>query len=380
MPKKVFVSGCFDLLHSGHIAFLEEAATYGDLYVALGADQTVYDLKGRPPVNSQEERLYMVSSLSCVKQAFISRGSGMLDFYEEFQQIRPDYFVVNEDGNLPDKRKLCQDSNVEYVVLQRIPHRGLEARSTTALRTVCTVPFRIDVAGGWLDQPFVSKYHPGPVITISLEPTIDFNDRSGMASSTRRSAIDLWGPRLPAGDPEKLAKILFCYDNPPGTKEISGSQDAIGIVFPGLNISHYEGEYWPKQIESVQDELTLQFIENALYLIPLGPREAGFDVLSDTRIDAIRAKALADAALDCWRTILAHDLSGFGGSMRAAFEAQVDMFPHMRTPMVDELINLYKSRVSGWKLSGAGGGGYLILVASSPIERAIRVIIRRKSD
>src|SRR3990172_10220188 len=82
MPKKVMVSGSFDLLHSGHIAFLEQAAKYGDLYVAVGSDKTVYDLKGRVPINSQEERLYMLSSLSFVKKAFISRGSGMLDFIE----------------------------------------------------------------------------------------------------------------------------------------------------------------------------------------------------------------------------------------------------------------------------------------------------------
>lgn len=379
MPKKIFVSGCFDLLHSGHVAFLEEAAGYGDLYVALGSDQTVYDLKGRIPVNTQEERLFMVSSLSCVKHAFISQGSGMLDFLDEFRQIKPDIFIVNEDGNLPDKRKLCAEFGVEYLVLERTPKTGLSPRSTTALRTICTIPFRIDIAGGWLDQPFVSKFHPGPVITISLEPTIDFNDRSGMASSTRRSAIELWGPRLPPGDPEKLAKILFSYDNPPGTTEISGSQDAIGIVFPGLNISHYEGEYWPKRIESVHEEITLQFIEQALYLIPLGPREYGFNVLANTCIDAKGAKALADAALDCWQSILAHDIAGFGRGMRAGYEAQVAMFPNMRTPMVDELIDLYRDKVLGWKLSGAGGGGYLILISEKPIERAIRIIIHRRT-
>ncbi len=45
--KTVMVSGCFDLLHSGNIAFFKEAARFGDLYVALGSDQTVYELKGR---------------------------------------------------------------------------------------------------------------------------------------------------------------------------------------------------------------------------------------------------------------------------------------------------------------------------------------------
>src|SRR5690606_23744560 len=189
----------------------------GDLYVALGSDATVYDLKGRVPVNSEDERLYMLKALSCVKEAFISSGAGILDFEAELRAMRPDVFIVNEDGSTPQKEALCAELGIEYKVLKREPHSGLPPRSTTALRTVDQMPYRIDLAGGWLDQPFVSELYPGPVLTISLEPTASFNERSGMATSTRNKAIDLWGPRLPAGDPEKLAKILFCYDNPPGT-------------------------------------------------------------------------------------------------------------------------------------------------------------------
>jgi cytidyltransferase-like protein len=380
MPKKVFVSGCFDLLHSGHIAFLEEAARFGDLYVALGSDKTVFDLKGRVPVNTEDERLYMLQSLTCVKSAFVSQGSGMLDFVEEFKAIHPDIMIVNEDGNLMAKRKMCEEMGVEYIIMQRVPHPGLAARSTTGMRTVTTMPFRIDVAGGWLDQPFVSKHHPGPVITISIEPGIEFNDRSGMASSTRRKAIDLWGPRLPHNDTEKLARILFAYDNPPGTPFVSGSQDSIGIVFPGLNISHYNGQYWPEKIESVHDETVLRMIERSLYLVPLGPRGPEFDVLSKTDIHPANAKALADAALSCWDALLQQDVCAFGSAFRAAFEAQVAMFPLMMTDMVAEMIAQYRDEALGWKLSGAGGGGYLILVADHPIENAIRICIRRKSD
>ncbi len=377
MAKKVFVSGCFDLLHSGHIAFLEQAASYGDLYVALGSDQTVFALKGRAPVNNQSERLYMLQALNCVKEAFISSGSGILDFVEEFTALRPDMFIVNEDGNLLEKRRLCTQVGGEYKVLARMPHAGLPARSTTSLRAVSTMPFRIGIAGGWLDQPFVSRWHPGPLITVSLEPTIDFNDRSGMASSTRRSALDLWGPNLPGGDPHQLAKILFCYDNPPGTREISGSQDAIGIVFPGLNISFYEGEYWPSRIESLHAEAALRFIEDSLYLVPLGPRLPGYDVLSDTRIDRQGAQALAQAAESCWQAILAQDLPAFGTAFRLSFEAQVAMFPNMRNALVDELIDIYRHQALGWKLSGAGGGGYLILVSDHVIPESLRVYVRR---
>ena len=54
---KVFVTGFFDLLNSGHVSFLKEAARYGDLYVGVGSDSTFRELKGRQPVCSDQERL-----------------------------------------------------------------------------------------------------------------------------------------------------------------------------------------------------------------------------------------------------------------------------------------------------------------------------------
>jgi cytidyltransferase-like protein len=380
MTKKVFVSGCFDLLHSGHVAFFRDAARYGDVYVALGSDRTIYALKGRPTVNDEQERLFMVKSIVWVKDAFVSRGTGLLDFEAELREMRPDYFVVNADGGTPEKRQLCQELGIEYVVLERKPFEGLTGRSTTVLRQQDTLPYRIDLAGGWLDQPYVSQHYPGAVVTISLEPTHEFNERSGMASSTRRHMSELWGVKIPAGDYEKLAKILFCYDNPPGTKVISGSQDAIGLVFPGLAYSYYGNGYWPTRIAHRMDEPLLRFVENVLYLVPLGPRFADFDVLADTVINRERAKALADAADAHWAAILAQDITAFGRSMRAGFEAQVAMFPHMMNERVAVLIDDYRDRALGWKLSGAGGGGYLILVSDKPIPGALRVIARRESE
>jgi len=240
LAKKVFVSGCFDMLHSGHVEFFRAAAQYGDVYVAIGSDKTIFDLKGRTTVNSEQERLFMVKAVTWVKEAFISRGSGILDFETELRELKPDYFVVNADGNIEDKRELCHELSIEYVILERKPHADLEARSTTTLRGRDYLPYRIDLAGGWLDQPFVSQHYPGPVITLSIEPTLEFNERSGMASSTRRHAREMWGIKIPSGHYEKLSRILFCYDNPPGTQIISGSQDSIGLVFPGLAYAYYD--------------------------------------------------------------------------------------------------------------------------------------------
>jgi galactokinase/mevalonate kinase-like predicted kinase len=251
-------------------------------------------------------------------------------------------------------------------------------KNSSSFHQTCRIPYRLDLAGGWLDQPFVSKYFPGPVITISIEPDIEFNERSGMAGSTRFRAIDLWQTEIPEGDPEKLAKTLFNIDNPPGSEYFSGSQDAIGIVFPGVNrLDYSKGAYWPEKITSEPKEDILLFIEEHLWLIDLSPRTKDYDVLTDTVVNTIGAKALARAADGVWNAILSKDLNGFGKYFRESFEAQVAMFPHMVNPKIMETIDSYARHSLGWKISGAGGGGYLVLVSDHPIENAIRIRIKR---
>lgn len=131
---KVFVSGCFDVLHSGHIRFFEEAAQYGDLYVSIGSDATVLALKNRPTLYNEQERLYMVSAIKFVHTAFIAQGSGKLDFSAELQKIRPDIFFVNSDGDSLEKRQFVESLGIRYVVSNRIPKDLLPVRSTTAIR------------------------------------------------------------------------------------------------------------------------------------------------------------------------------------------------------------------------------------------------------
>jgi cytidyltransferase-like protein len=377
LNQTVFVTGCFDLLHSGHVAFLSEAARYGDLVVGIGSDETVRNLKGRYPVYTQDERKYLLESLRCVRRCTVNSGQGILDFLDDLEWIKPDILFVNEDGNSPEKEELCRKRGIRYIVSRRIPHASLPVRSTTALRTECNIPYRLDLAGGWLDQPYVSKFCPGSVLTISLEPTIEFNERSGMASSTRRKAVDLWGTDLPGGDREQVAKILFSYENPPGTDVVSGSQDALGIVLPGLNRLDYDGGYWPKAIDSCRREEILGWIEAHLSLVTLGPRDGDYSALSETDINPGKAHDLSVAAQQCWEAILRMDLRGFGESVTGSFEAQVAMFPHMVDRSLRAVVDSYRSRALGWKLSGAGGGGYLVVVSEERIEGTMTIKIRR---
>lgn len=378
MAKKVFVSGCYDMLHSGHVAFFMEAAQLGDLYVGLGSDKTIQDLKARKTINSEDERLFMVKALKVVKDAWINTGGGLLDFEKELRALKPDIFFVNEDGHSLEKERISKELGIEYVISKRVPHVGLPIRSTTALRQECRIPYRIDLAGGWLDQPYVSKYAAGPVLTICIEPDYEFNDRSGMSTSSRKKAIELWQTDIPAGDKVKLARTLFCFENPPGTEYVSGSQDSLGIVLPGMNKLWYDkGNYWPTDIQSVSDNETLTWIEDHIYMIPLYPRNSSYNVLDNTNISEEGASRLGQAAADCWEAVQKKDIKAFGKAFRESFEAQISMFPNMITDGVWEQIESYKDIAHGWKLSGAGGGGYLIFISEQPIEPAIKIRIRR---
>lgn len=377
MSKKVFVSGCYDMLHSGHVAFFEEASSYGDLYVGIGSDRTIHDLKNRKTINTERERLYMVKAIRYVKDAFVNSGSGIMDFAEDVKRLKPDIFFVNSDGYTPEKRRFCDEHGIELIVSNREPAAGLPRRSTTALRQECNIPYRIDLAGGWHDQLSVNKLCPGAVITICIEPDYEFNNRSGMSTSSRKAAMEMWHVDIPEGDRETLAKMVFRYENPPGATYISGSQDAIGIVMPGLNRLDYDNDYWPVHIESVTDSKILDFIEKNIWIIPLSPRVSDYDVLEGTNITLEGAKALAAATERCWKALTACDIEEWGKASKESFYAQIAMYPNMAPREVLDNIELYKDKVKGFKITGAGGGGYLVLINDTPVENALKIRIRR---
>ena len=367
MAKKVFVSGCYDLLHSGHVEFFRQASQYGDLYVGIGSDATILGYKHHKTVYSEQERLFMVKSIRYVKDAYINAGNGILDFLPTLDIVKPDILVVNSDGGNDDKRRLCEERGIEYIVLERDPHEGLKARSSTDLKkTESQIPTRLDIAGTWIDQPYVSQYAPGWAITISLEPTFEIRERCGLSTSTRNVIRRIWPYNLPNMDPETLARLVFCFENHPEREDgiISGAQDAIGICIPGLCRHWYDNHFWPEKIESCQDEKVLSWLENHLVMIPMEPRRPGCSVIEGKDITEPKVKALAEAADNCWQAILARDLDAFARSYRASFDAQVAMFPAMIQGCVQSYIDKYRDEVLAWKLPGAGGGGYLACVVN----------------
>jgi len=374
--KKVLVSGCYDLIHGGHVAFFKTASQYGKLYVAVGADENLLLLKGKAPYFSQEERVYMVNSIRFVEEAFVASGSGMLDFELDIEKIKPDIFIVNADGHTTEKEILCRKNGVEYKVLERIPEEGLPARASSITKKELKFPYRICIAGGWMDQPWVSEIYPGSVVVAQLWPTIEFNDRSGMATSSRNVAVDIWGDQYPNGDPIKNAKLLFGAENPPGSKYISGSQDHIGLLNPGISKLFYNGNYWPEQIDSTVDKETCEWLSNVLHLIPLKPRPIGYNPIKKKNLTKEVIKKLGDAGEKCWKSIVRKDTAGLGESMTETFMAWKEMLPYTIPDYVDEEMRInYFEKYLGAITSGSGGG-YIVAASEKEIPGAIKIKIR----
>ena len=248
------------------------------------------------------------------------------------------------------------------------------------------IPYRLALAGGWIDQPFVSRHNlkpPGSMVVVSLEPAFRFMDRSGLATGTRAVATKLWRGKLPKRPPAELARALYQRENR-GRAEPSGSQDMVGLIYPGISRLDYDfaanGGVFPAHIESLNDPRTARWLERVIQVLPVAPRPEGYNPLGQQNPDPKWVTRLGQTGKDCFDAIRQRDLRGLGASLNECMTCWEKLLPHtVRHPTLKvdlpTLLRAYQSRYAGAMYSGCGGG-YLLVVSKEPVPGAFTVKVR----
>ena len=375
----MLVAGYFDLLHSGHIRFLEEASQYGRLVVSLGSDANSIASKGKAPICSENERKYMLESVRYVSEVLISTAKGQLSFEMHLKSICPDRFVINGDGHTDEKRKACEEKGVIYTVLERLPKGDFSPRSSTDMRDVDLIPHRLDLAGGFFDQKKLNKIVPGSAVIANIE-TMNFVDRAGMSSSTRKVIHELFGNKLPVNQSEQdLANIILAYENF-DQEYVSGATDAYGLVFSSVCRFKFRNSYRPFSIEKINDNNVLSWLEEHLFLKLTHPRPDGYEVFDGTEVFPAELLLRYEKASDeTWRAIQNQDLADLIHCVNLTSQIQKQLIPgYISRAVAPELAKL-QGEGYGCKLMGAGGAGYILIVANTQPVDAQKITIRRQS-
>jgi hypothetical protein len=249
-----------------------------------------------------------------------------------------------------------------------------------------SLPYRMTLAGGWIDQPFLSRLNPSPpgaVVVVSLEPVFHFMNRAGIATSTRRVARQAWGEHLPEGDRAGLVRQLYWLENRDRLNP-SGSQDMAGIIYPGISRLDYdfevEGGIFPAQVESCNEPATLAWLEQVLNILPVCPRPNGYDPLILQNLIPEWIARLGQAGQDCFSAILRHDSVALGAAMTATMNCWKVLLPaNFEHPALTmdllPLLKFYQQRYCGAAYSSCGGG-YLYVVSEQPVPGTFHPVIR----
>jgi hypothetical protein len=248
------------------------------------------------------------------------------------------------------------------------------------------IPNRLALAGGWIDQPFVSRHNPKPpgsMVVVQIEPTFRVMDRAGFATGTREIALRRWKGRLPSRPPADLVRELYETENE-GKAEPSGSQDMIGLIYPGINRLDYDfaanGGVFPSHIESLNDVRIARWLARVLHVLPVAQRPEGYNPLGEKNLDPKWIARLGRSGKECFEAIGNRDLKALGASMNECMRCWEAILPHVvRHPTITVdlvgLLRVYQRRYPGAMYSGCGGG-YLFVVSNEPVPGAFKVAVR----
>lgn len=132
--KIVMTTGCYDILHLGHVVHFNYCKSKGDwLLVSVGNDKCVKELKGPDrPINDESFRARMIAALECVDFVVISKEMGVMDHNRSVELLRPDVYVVpGTDSRLPEKIKLVESNGGRLLTCRRLPPGHLKGGMST---------------------------------------------------------------------------------------------------------------------------------------------------------------------------------------------------------------------------------------------------------
>ena len=374
--KQVLVAGYFDLFHSGHAKFLEQAASYGELSVLVGSDESSIVNKHKRPIYSQSERAYIVSRIKHVSKVYTPLDPSLTNF-ENFLSGK-DFFIINEDGDMPEKRKVCEKHGVEYIVLKRQPEINTRQLSSSNIKeSINLIPQRIDLVS-FYDQKNINSLCEGSVILANIKP-IDADFRSGLSSSTIEVIKRVFGPSLPKHlDRIELAKIIFAIENPPDREYVSGVVDQLGICLPGINRLHFHGDYFPYKIEKGTEKM-VDFLNKFVYLKQTKPRPVGYHVYDGReKINYKNVSAISKLGDEAWQALHEKDIIALGDVINRTHVAQKTMIPGYESDYMKPIIEDIQSRHYGAKVMGAGGYGYIMVLSDNPDKDFIKINITKQ--
>ena len=249
-----------------------------------------------------------------------------------------------------------------------------------------SIPHRLQLAGGWIDQPFISRHNPDPfgsMVVVQIQPDFRPMDRSGIASGTRQIAMDLWKGKLPNRPPGELVRELYEVENK-GKTEPSGSQDMIGLVYPGINRLDYDfkvhGGVFPSHIESCNSRKVARWLGSVLHLLPVEPRPEGYSPLGVRNLTPKWVASLGRSGRDCYDAIVKRDATALGASLNLTMKCwetllpQVVRHPSLRVDLMP-ILKAYQRQYPGAMYSGCGGG-YLIVVSEKPVPGSLKIEAR----
>jgi cytidyltransferase-like protein len=262
----VFVSGCYDILHAGHIQFFREARALGDeLTVCFASSDVLWAHKRRCSSLPDEHKRAILSSLSMVDRVVMGEDPKPgLDFEGHFLRLRPDILAVTVDDQYADaKSELCTRVGAKYHVLDKSPP-AVAPVSTTELvshiRAPGEAPLRVDFAGGWLDVPRFAR-PGGYIVNCAISPLVSlqiwpYRAQSGLGGSGAYAMLrgdDGVRAELELGvgwqDPAIIAETGLCVWKSGGEPRLEFKRD--GEMLRGRMGLHWTGS--PHNTPAVAD-------------------------------------------------------------------------------------------------------------------------------